>query len=152
MSTWSKLALFVAVATALSSPAAGHRHGPGTKARHFGRAPTSNKSVIIEMFEWNWDSVAAECQNFIGPAGYGFVQGTLIKPQPRPGLWHSLESSDSPTVRAVNPPQESIGGDQWWTDYQAVSYQLTSKHGNRQQFQNMVNACHSAGVGVIVGE
>ena len=55
-------------------------------------------------------------------------------------------------MRAVNPPQESIGGDQWWTDYQAVSYQLTSKHGNRQQFQNMVNACHSAGVGVIVGE
>ena len=59
---------------------------------------------------------------------------------------------NSLTVRAVNPPQESIGGDQWWTDYQAVSYQLTSKHGNRQQFQNMVNACHSAGVGVIVGE
>ena len=39
------------------------------------RAPSSSKSVIIQMFEWTWDSVAAECTNFIGPAGYGFVQG-----------------------------------------------------------------------------
>ncbi|KAI0738098.1 glycoside hydrolase family 13 protein [Daedaleopsis nitida] len=76
------------------------------------------------MFEWNWDSIAAECTNFLGPAGYGYVQ--------------------------VNPPQESVSGDQWWTDYQAVSYQLTSKHGNRDQFANMVRTCHAAGVGVIV--
>ena len=27
------------------------------------------------MFEWNWDSVAAECTSFLGPAGYGYVQG-----------------------------------------------------------------------------
>lgn len=40
------------------------------------RAPVgSTKNVIIQMFEWTWDSVAAECTNFIGPAGYGFVQG-----------------------------------------------------------------------------
>jgi hypothetical protein len=25
--------------------------------------------VIIQLFEWTWDSVAAECTNFIGPAG-----------------------------------------------------------------------------------
>ncbi|EJF58002.1 glycoside hydrolase family 13 protein [Dichomitus squalens] len=76
------------------------------------------------MFQWNWDSIARECTNFVGPAGYGYVQ--------------------------VNPPQEHIQGDSWWTDYQAVSYQLTSKHGNRDQFANMVQACHAAGVGVIV--
>ncbi|KAF8963276.1 glycoside hydrolase [Flammula alnicola] len=75
------------------------------------------------MFEWNWDSVAAECTNFIGPAGYGFVQ--------------------------VSPPQEHITGAQWWTDYQPVSYILTSKRGNRSQFQNMITTCHAAGVKVI---
>lgn len=75
------------------------------------------------MFEWDWDSVAAECENFIGPNGYGFVQ--------------------------VSPPQEHITGDQWWTDYQPVSYNLVSKRGDRTQFQNMVNTCHAAGVGVI---
>jgi hypothetical protein len=36
--------------------------------------------VIAQMFEWNWDSVAAECTNFLGPAGYGFVQGEHLKP------------------------------------------------------------------------
>ena len=39
------------------------------------RAPTTPKNVIVQMFEWTWDSVAAECTNFLGPAGYGFVQG-----------------------------------------------------------------------------
>ena len=33
--------------------------------------------VIAQMFEWNWDSVAAECTSFLGPAGYGFVQGKV---------------------------------------------------------------------------
>ncbi|KAJ7443711.1 glycoside hydrolase [Mycena latifolia] len=87
------------------------------------RAPAGTKSVIIQMFEWTWDSIATECTEFIGPAGYGFVQ--------------------------VSPPQEHITGSQWWTDYQPVSYILTSKRGNEAQFQNMINACHAAGVKVI---
>ncbi|KAF9258750.1 glycoside hydrolase [Marasmius fiardii PR-910] len=84
------------------------------------RAPSESKSVIIQMFEWAWDR---QCTNFIGPAGYGFVQG--------------------------DPPAEHVQGPQWWTDYQPVSYNLTSKRGNRQQFENMINTCHSAGVKVI---
>ncbi|KAJ7108322.1 glycoside hydrolase [Mycena epipterygia] len=87
------------------------------------RAPTGTKAVIIQMFEWTWDSIATECTDFIGPAGYGFVQ--------------------------VSPPQEHITGPQWWTDYQPVSYILTSKRGNQAQFQNMIEACHAAGVKVL---
>ncbi|KAI0031022.1 glycoside hydrolase family 13 protein [Vararia minispora EC-137] len=83
----------------------------------------SSHNVIVQLFEWNWDSIAAECASFLGPAGYGYVQ--------------------------VSPPQEHLSGDQWWTDYQGVSYNVVSKRGNRDQFQNMVNRCHSAGVGVI---
>ncbi|KAJ6607181.1 glycoside hydrolase [Mycena sp. CBHHK59/15] len=90
------------------------------------RAPAGNKTVIIQMFEWTWDSVSAECTSFIGPAGYGFVQ--------------------------VSPPAEHIAGSQWWTDYQPVSYILTSKRGNQAQFQNMINACHNAGVKVIAAD
>lgn len=85
---------------------------------------TITLDVIIQMFEWSWDTVASECTSFIGPAGYGFVQ--------------------------VSPPQEHVQGSQWWTDYQPVSYILTSKRGNRSQFQNMINTCHAAGVKVIV--
>lgn len=38
------------------------------------RTPSGTKDVIVQMFEWTWDSIAAECTNFLGPAGYGFVQ------------------------------------------------------------------------------
>ncbi|KDN35965.1 hypothetical protein RSAG8_11176, partial [Rhizoctonia solani AG-8 WAC10335] len=108
-----RLASLVAAATAVvAAPTSIHS-----------RAPSGSKTVIIQMFEWSWDSIAAECTNFIGPAGYGFVQ--------------------------VSPPAEHISGSQWWTDYQPVSYTLTSKRGNRSQFQNMINTCKTAGVGVI---
>ncbi|CUA75640.1 alpha-amylase [Rhizoctonia solani] len=104
--SWITVATAAAVSAALHSP-----------------APGGSKSVIIQMFEWSWDSIAAECIDFIGPAGYGFVQ--------------------------VSPATEHIMGPQWWTDYQPVSYILTSKRGDRSQFQNMINACKSVGVGVI---
>ncbi|TRM56873.1 glycoside hydrolase superfamily [Schizophyllum amplum] len=87
------------------------------------RAPSTDNKVIIQIFEWTWDSIAAECTDFIGPAGYGFVQ--------------------------VSPPQETISGDQWWTDYQPVSYTLSGKRGDRDSFASMVETCHAAGVGVI---
>ena len=31
------------------------------------------------MFEWNWDSIATECTGFLGPNGYGYVQGKVKK-------------------------------------------------------------------------
>ncbi|KAJ7477433.1 glycoside hydrolase, partial [Mycena latifolia] len=77
---------------------------------------------IIQMFEWTWASVAAECTNFIGPAGYGFVQGANRRARHRAA---------------------------WYTDYRPVSYILTSKRGNEAQFQSMVATCHAAGVKVI---
>lgn len=86
------------------------------------RATTGN--TIIQLFEWTWDSIASECTNFIGPNGYGYVQ--------------------------VSPPAEHIQGSSWWTDYQPVSYTLTSKRGNRSQFASMVTTCHNAGVKVLV--
>ncbi|KAG9073775.1 hypothetical protein FS749_014696 [Ceratobasidium sp. UAMH 11750] len=92
-------------------------------AQHHERAPTASKKVIAQMFEWTWDSVAAECKAFLGPAGYGYVQ--------------------------VSPAAEHITGSEWSSDYSPVSYTLTSKHGNRAQYQNMVQTCQAAGVGVI---
>ncbi|KAH9169805.1 glycoside hydrolase [Lactarius sanguifluus] len=87
------------------------------------RSSSVSKAVIAQMFEWTWDSVAAECTTFLGPAGYAFVQ--------------------------VSPAQEHVQGTEWWTDYQPVSYTLTSKRGTRAQYANMISTCHAAGVGVI---
>ncbi len=75
--------------------------------------------MILNLFQWTWDSVAAECTSTIGPAGFGYVQ--------------------------VSPPQEHIQGTAWWTSYQPVSYKLESKLGTRAEFQRMVSTCKAAG-------
>ncbi|BCJ77989.1 alpha-amylase [Catellatospora sp. IY07-71] len=86
--------------------------------------PSGTKDVIVQLFEWNWPSVATECTNYLGPRGYGYVQ--------------------------VSPPQEHVRGQQWWVAYQPVSYRVESRKGTRAQFQSMVTTCHNAGVKVIV--
>ncbi|MEU4713696.1 alpha-amylase family protein [Micromonospora purpureochromogenes] len=87
-------------------------------------APSGARNVIVQLFEWNWPSVASECTTVLGPKGYGYVQ--------------------------VSPPQEHVRGNQWWLAYQPVSYRIESRKGTRAQFQSMVNTCHAAGVKVIV--
>jgi alpha-amylase len=84
--------------------------------------------VIVHLFEWPWASVAGECTNVLGPKGFGGVQ--------------------------VSPPQEHVvlpgSGYPWWQDYQPVSYQLTSRRGDRAAFASMVATCHAAGVKIYV--
>ncbi|GIF75931.1 alpha-amylase [Asanoa siamensis] len=87
-------------------------------------APAGPRQVIANLFEWNWPSVGTECTTFLGPRGYGYVQ--------------------------VSPPQEHVRGQEWWVAYQPVSYRIESRKGTRAQFAAMVNACHAAGVKVIV--
>jgi alpha-amylase len=86
-------------------------------------SPNGRGDVILNLFQWTWDAVAAECTSTIGPAGFGYVQ--------------------------VSPPQEHIQGTAWWTSYQPVSYKIQSKLGSRAEFQDMVSTCKAAGVGVI---
>jgi alpha-amylase len=82
--------------------------------------------VIANLFEWNWNAIANECSTVLGPNGYGGVQ--------------------------VAPPEESVtlagSGHPWWEVYQPVSYQVSSRMGNRAAFAAMVTACHNAGVKV----
>jgi len=83
-------------------------------------APTT----FVHLFEWNWQDIATECEQFLGPKGYAAVQ--------------------------VSPPSEHIQGSQWWTRYQPVSYQLESRGGTRAEFIDMVNRCNAAGVDIYV--
>jgi alpha-amylase len=99
------------VAAFVMNPTISHASPPGTK------------DVTAVLFEWNFASVAKECTDTLGPAGYGYVQ--------------------------VSPPAEHIQGSQWWTSYQPVSYRIAGRLGDRTAFRNMVNACHAAGVKVV---
>ena len=89
-------------------------------------AATLSKDVTANLFMWNWNSVASECANVLGPDGYAAVQ--------------------------VAPPQDSLdrSGHPWWEIYQPVDDNLTSRMGNETQFRAMVTACHNAGVKVYV--
>lgn len=139
----AKLALPFVLA-AVSSMAAGIIV-PGSNALE-SRFTGQSKAVIVQMFEWTWDSIASECTNFLGPAGYGYVQSPLYTFSL--GMIHIINTS---LYTLASPPQEHVTGSQWWTDYQPVSYVLTSKRGNRSQFANMINTCHKAGIKVIAG-
>ncbi len=78
--------------------------------------------VGVQMFQWNWRSIAAECPQ-LARDGYSFLQ--------------------------TSPPQESIAGDPWWIVYQPVSYKLESTLGTREEFAAMVKACQEVGVEVF---
>lgn len=86
-------------------------------------APPGEKTVTATMFERPFASVAQECTDSLGPAGYGYVE--------------------------VSPATEHIQGDQWWTSYQPVSYKIAGRLGDRDDFANMVSTCGDAGVKVI---
>lgn len=34
----------------------------------------NNRSVYVNLFEWKWNDIAAECERFLGPKGFGGVQ------------------------------------------------------------------------------
>lgn len=86
----------------------------------------SARTVMVQLFEWPWESVAQECENVLGPNGFAAVQ--------------------------VSPPQEhlTLGENTWWERYQPVSYALISRSGNESQFQKMVDRCAKAGVDIYV--
>lgn len=84
----------------------------------------ADPTTFVHLFEWNWQDVATECEQFLGPKGFAAVQ--------------------------VSPPNEHITGSQWWTRYQPVTYQLQSRGGNRTEFIDMVNRCDAVGVDIYV--
>ena len=52
-------------------------------------AADQRRDVGVQLFQWTWDAIAAECTDTLGPDGYAWV--------------------------LTSPPQEHIVGEQWWT-------------------------------------
>lgn len=84
--------------------------------------PKANGKTIVHMFEWKWNDIAIECEQFLGPNGYGGVQ--------------------------VSPPNENIVVPKrpWWERYQPVSYILTTRSGNETEFRSTIKRCNKVGV------
>uniref|UniRef100_A0A6E8VQX1 Alpha-amylase n=1 Tax=Anopheles coluzzii TaxID=1518534 RepID=A0A6E8VQX1_ANOCL len=84
------------------------------------------RQVMVHLFEWTFDAIAEECEQILGPAGYGGVQVSPINEY----------------VIAPNRP--------WWERYQPISYIINSRSGSEHQFATMVRRCQLAGVRVYV--
>lgn len=86
---------------------------------------------ILNMFEWTWNSIAAECAGPLADSGYTYVQTS-------PPNEHILGSD-------ATPGEE----DAWYIHYQPVSYEIESRLGTRAEYAAMVQACEANGIGVI---
>ncbi|XP_061183288.1 alpha-amylase-like [Saccostrea echinata] len=84
--------------------------------------------VIVQLFEWKWDDIAKECENFLGPKHFCAVQ--------------------------VSPPNEnriivnSTHNRPWLERYEPVSYKIQTRSGNESQFRDMVRRCNNVQVSV----
>ena len=116
--------------TSLIGPAQASPAAAPTAVQNSQRA---SHDVLANLFEWNWPSVARECTNVLGPAGYGGVQ--VAPPQ------DSVKRTSTTAPTPLHP---------WWEVYQPVDYNLTSRMGTEAQFKSMVLTCRRAGVKVYV--
>ncbi|MDM8532043.1 pullulanase-type alpha-1,6-glucosidase [Anaerolineales bacterium HSG25] len=92
-----------------------------------------NHTTFVHMFEWKWTDIAQECEEYLGPKGFGAVQVS-------PANEHALIAKDpNPSSIAIYP---------WWQRYQPVSYKIESRSGTRAEFADMVSRCNAVGVQV----
>lgn len=132
------------------------------------RAPADPKSVIIQMFGWTWDSIATECTDFIGPAGYGFVQGGIL-----PFHFVAWDDTDACGVLWQWAPHRNTslapnGGRNinpfpiFWRPSEAIVLNSKSQFPtiliiaicviDVRTIRSMISTCHTAGIKVIVGQ
>uniref|UniRef100_A0A671YAA3 Alpha-amylase n=1 Tax=Sparus aurata TaxID=8175 RepID=A0A671YAA3_SPAAU len=95
------------------------QHNPHTK---------HGRTAIVHLFEWRWADIAAECERFLAPNGYGGVQ--------------------------ISPPNEHIVLDSpwrpWWQRYQPTGYNLCSRSGSENELRDMITRCNNVGVNIYV--
>ncbi|MFM4704506.1 alpha amylase C-terminal domain-containing protein [Aeromonas bivalvium] len=80
------------------------------------------EGVMVHLFQWKFNDIANECEQVLGPKGFGSVQ--------------------------ITPPaQHKQGSEYWWTVYQPVSFNnFNSLGGSEAELRSMVARCNAAGV------
>jgi alpha-amylase len=99
---------------------------PAALGTNQGHASSVEKDVTANLFEYDFNSIATDCTDVLGPDGFGAVQ--------------------------VAPPEDSYdqAGHSWWDVYQPADYSIGGRLGTEAQFESMISACHAAGVEVYV--
>lgn len=89
-----------------------------------------NRSVLIQMHEWRFEDIANECENFLGPMGYGGVQLSPVT-----------------EVKVFDENAENLS---WLIRYQPVSYLINGRSGDEEDLRDMIERCFKADVRVYV--
>jgi len=86
--------------------------------------PNIYRGTYVHLFEWKWNDIALECENFLGPKGFGAVQ--------------------------ISPPNDHavLEGQPWYQRYQPVSYKIISRSGTREELIDMIRRCKAVGVDI----
>ncbi|MCA9952786.1 MAG: DUF3372 domain-containing protein, partial [Anaerolineales bacterium] len=92
------------------------------------QAPGHEDETFVHLFEWQWNDIARECEEWLAPKGFTAVQVS-------PPMEHIMAAAE-------NYP--------WWQRYQPVSYLLQSRSGTRAEFDQMVQRCDAVGVKIYV--
>lgn len=85
-----------------------------------------NRSGIVHLMEWKWSDIAVECEQFLGPRGYGGVQ---VSP-----VFENVIVTDRP----------------WWERYQPMSYKIITRSGDEAAFLDMTTRCNAVGIRIYV--
>jgi len=85
-----------------------------------------NRSGIVHLFEWKFNDIADECENYLGPNGYAGVQ--------------------------TSPVHEPIDRKSfvWWQRYQPVSYMIFSHSGTKEDLADMIQRCNDSGIRIYI--
>lgn len=86
----------------------------------------SPRSVIVQPFEWTFVDIARECEEFLGPHGFGAVQIPVV------------------TENLVIPNRP------WWERYQPISYRIDTRSGNASDLRDMIDRCRQHDIRVYV--
>uniref|UniRef100_A0A3B1IR29 alpha-amylase n=1 Tax=Astyanax mexicanus TaxID=7994 RepID=A0A3B1IR29_ASTMX len=96
----------------------------GLSSAQFSPNTRSGRTSIVHLFEWRWADIAAECERYLAPNGFGGVQ--------------------------ISPPSESIvvtnPSYPWWQRYQPISYKLCSRSGNENELRDMITRCNNVNI------
>lgn len=88
----------------------------------------TNRTAIVHLFEWKFNDIATECENYLGLNGFAGVQVSPIH--------------ENVILRDENRP--------WYERYQPISYSIITRSGNETEFIDMVDRCNRVGVRIYV--
>ncbi|XP_065336314.1 alpha-amylase A-like [Cloeon dipterum] len=87
-----------------------------------------NRSTIVHLFEWRWEDVARECEDYLAPNNFAGIQ--------------------------LSPVADHLRCDErgrpWWEVYQPLAYEIGTRSGSEADFADMVSRCNAVGVRIIV--